>query len=127
MGATRLNVYAGLATFTARINRSDVLDTQLLPPAVPLMLRDASFFSSGELFFQAEETAESPLFVPEQLGNVILVNGVAWPNHNLPAGVHRFVLCNIADARFFNLTLSDGRSFQIISTGHGYLPSPLTV
>jgi len=125
MGVTRLNVFAGLSTFAVHSDPADALDARL-PEAVPLLLRDASFKKSGALFFETSPGEGSPFFVAEQLGGVNLVNGVAWPFWNVPAGPQRLVLCNMADARFYNLTLSSGASFTVISTGHGYLRQAVT-
>lgn len=125
MGITRLNVYAGLSTFAVHVDPADALEARL-PPAVPLLLRDASFRRSGEFFFESAASADHPFFVSEQLGNVNLVNGVAWPNWNVTAGLQRVVLCNLADARFYNLSLSNGGVFSVISTGQGYLREVVT-
>jgi spore coat protein A len=120
-------VYAGLGSLLLRADPLDPLET-LLPPAIPLFLRDAMFHANGQLFFDTNSSSpdEHPYWVPEQIGNVILVNGVSWPSLQVTRGVYRFVFAVLSDARFFDISLSDGSSFQVLSSGQGYFRNVAT-
>lgn len=125
VGITRLNVYAGLASFFYLHDDSDPLE-RLLPRGryqVPLMLRDALFTSDGQLWLSATGDHGHAYWTPETVGDVILVNGVAWPNLDVDRGVYRFVFLDAADARFFQLSLSDGSAMTLLSSGQSFLPS----
>ena len=129
MGLTRLNVQAGLSSLFRILppaNQSSSLDG-LLPTGdfeLPLLLSDANFFKSGELYFPSEGVVpdQHPFFVPEFSGPFITVNGHTWPRLTVKRGWYRFLFLNRANARAFNLRLSNEASFRIISSGHERLP-----
>jgi FtsP/CotA-like multicopper oxidase with cupredoxin domain len=54
------------------------------------------------------------------------VNGVSWPSLQVTRGVYRFVFAVLSDARFFDISLSDGSSFQVLSSGQGYFRNVAT-
>jgi len=86
LGATRLNVYAGLAGAYLLADPNDAI-LPTLPQIVPLVIQDRMFDTNGELFFPSASAGgvlwapnpEHPYWVPEFLGDVILVNGRSWP------------------------------------------------
>jgi spore coat protein A len=69
------------------------------PYDVPLILRDAMFDTSGQLIF--DDNFESGAF-----GDVILVNGVPWPNMRVEPRQYRFRILDAAVSRSFELALS---------------------
>ena len=134
-GLTRLNVYAGLAgCYWLR----DQYDTGLagnplgLPynvpngPSyeIPLVLQDKSFTPNPNGTSSLNYTANAPIWVPEFFGDVAVINGKAWPNLNVEPAIYRFRLINGAEARFFNLSLSNGGQIYQIGTDSGLLNMP---
>ena len=123
MGLTRLNVYAGLiGAYLIRDPKAEVgLPTGKYD--VPLILQDKSFVgaigeATNELYYP------SP-WEPEFFGDVMIVNGKAWPNLNVDRGVYRFRLINGSSARFYNVHLSDGAKVIQIGSEYGLINKPL--
>jgi FtsP/CotA-like multicopper oxidase with cupredoxin domain len=134
MGITRLNVTAGLAGFYLL---RDPAAEQGLPSGkyeVPLVLQDRTFNADGSLFFPTAGTnpAIHPQWVPETFGNVILVNGKAWPNLNVEPRRYRLRFLDGSDARFYEMSFSGPRGqpapvmYQIGSDG-GLLNAPVAL
>lgn len=118
MGITRLNVYAGLAA--NYLLRDSVEDSLNLPKAayeIPLVIQDKSFHKDGSLHYDSNALLKSdgtqqtvdgnPVFTsnPEFFGNVITVNGKAWPYLQVEPRKYRFRLLNGSDSRFYNIWL----------------------
>lgn len=131
LGLTRLNVYAGLAGFY--ILRDPQLDATLELPSgayeVPLLIQDRAFNEDGSLFYPSEGVNPDvhPVWVPEFFGDVNLVNGAVWPYVEVEPRKYRFRILNGANARFYELRMSDGRAFTVIGTDGGYVEAPVTV
>ena len=167
VGITRLNAYAGLAAGYFLIDGDElrmfgsggkVLSDQV--PGIPLVLQDKSFKSVadqwgniGDLDYSSnygpqEEQVETlpdwlPLppvsCVPEFFADTPVINGMAYPELTLPAGVHRFRMLNATQSRVWNLQLyhegpegeanvsARGPHFIQIGTEGGYLPAPAVV
>lgn len=123
MGITRLNVYAGLAA--NYLLRDSVEDDLNLPKGayeIPLVIQDKSFNEDGSLHYDAnallnpdgtqQTVAGKPVLSsnPEFFGNVITVNGKAWPKLDVEPRKYRFRMLNGSDSRFYNMWLerSDG-------------------
>ena len=123
MGITRLNVYAGLAA--NYILRDSVEDALNLPKGayeIPLVIQDKSFNEDGSLHYDSNALLNPdgaqqvingvPVFTsnPEFFGNVITVNGRAWPKLDVAPRKYRFRMLNGSDSRFYNMWLerSDG-------------------
>lgn len=133
LGLTRLHVVAGLAGFyIVRDQQSDDV-ASLLPKGKyewPLMLQDKLFKEDGSMLFPSdgENPAVHPYWIPEYFGDVIVVNGLAWPNMNVDRAQYFFRLLDASNARFFNLTLKRNDEFVkfvIVSPDQGYLRSPV--
>jgi spore coat protein A len=144
LGATRLNVYAGLAG--AYIIQDPALH---LPPnlqpvneIVPLVIQDRMFDSNGQLFFPADSAGGTlvtpnpnhPYWVPEFIGDTIVVNGKAWPYLEVEPRRYRFLILNGSNARSYELFLSNptdqngkAPSLWVIGTDGGYLDGPVNV
>jgi len=138
LGITRLNVYAGLAGFFLIRDQFDtgLAGNPLGLPApygtyeLPLVLQDKTFNSDGTLFYDTAgvNPLVHPQWVPEFFGDVAVVNGKAWPNLNVAAGLYRFRIVNGSDARFYNLKLSVKQANILqIGTDGGLLNAPVNV
>lgn len=141
LGATRLNVYAGLAGGYYIYDPAMNLPANLQPltEVVPIILQDRMFDTNGQLFFQADSAGnilwatnpEHPYWSPEFVGDTIVVNGKAWPYLNVQAKRHRFLFLNGSNARTYEVFLTDpvtkvmGPPMWVIGTDGGYLDSPV--
>ena len=110
LGITRLNVYMGLAGFyfIRDANEDRLRSTNVLPSypyEIPLMFSDRMFDQNGQLFYPAEDPETpglpSPTHLPEFFGDVILVNGQAWPVKAVEQRKYRFRILNASDSRFY--------------------------
>lgn len=128
LGIARQNVYAGLAGYYLLRDPADTLAPQLPQGAfdIPLVIQDKLFFADGSLNFPSAGINPDlhPYWVPEFFGDTNVVNGKAWPNLNVERRQYRFRLLNASNARFYNLSLSNGQSFTQIGSDGGYLPRP---
>jgi len=70
---------------------------------------------------------EHPYWVPEFVGDTILVNGKAWPFLNVQAKRYRFLFLNGSNARTYELSFSSGPQIWVIGTDGGYLDAPVQV
>ncbi len=143
MGATRLNVFMGLAGAYLLLDPAN--DPQNLPDLVPLVIQDRMFDTDGQLFFPAASIGltpedlpwspnpEHPYWVPEFIGNVICVNGKSWPYVNVNPKRYTFLFLNGSNARSYNMFLVDpisgnvGPAFWVIGTEGGYLDKPFKI
>lgn len=140
LGATRLNVYAGLAGGYLVVDPNLPLPAGLDPLGLkrgnavdlikPLIIQDRMFDTTGQLFFpNLGINPEHPYWVPEFLGDVICVNGKAWPYMNVEPKRYRFLLLNGSNARSYEMDFQvsgKGKSptFWQIGTDGGYLDAP---
>ncbi|HEU5163303.1 MAG TPA: multicopper oxidase [Thermoanaerobaculia bacterium] len=143
LGATRLNVYAGLAGAYFIHDPALNLPANLQPltAVVPLVIQDRMFDTNGELLFTAGIAGgthwalnpEHPYWNPEFVGDTIVVNGKVWPNLDVEPKRYRFLLLNGSNARTYELSLTDavtkkeGPSLHVIGTDGGYLDAPVTI
>src|SRR5215470_10988195 len=132
LGMTRLNLAAGLeGTYIIRDPQNDNV-APLLPSGkyeMPLMLADKAFNADGSIHFTTvgDNPDVHPYWDPEYFGDTILVNGQAWPNMNVERHQYRFRIVNGSNARFYNLSLSNGMSFIQVGADGSYLPSPVAL
>ena len=125
LGATRLNVFAGLAA--AYILR-DQYDTGLEPNPIgipggayeiPLVIQDRQFSRDGKFFYPTSDI-EGVVWIGEYFGDVMLVNGKVWPYLDVEPRMYRFRILNGCNARILNLDLGGldfGRSEQTAACG----------
>ncbi|WP_028066004.1 multicopper oxidase family protein [Solirubrobacter soli] len=102
---------------------------------VPLMLADRAFAADGALRYPALDpsAAHTPgvtqAFMGGVLGDVILVNGIAWPALEVEAARYRLRLLNASNARRYRLALrpraSGGRELVQIGSDGGLLEHPI--
>jgi spore coat protein A len=78
----------------------------------PLMIADKAFSSNGNLLFDDE--GHSGTF-----GDVVTVNGKAWPVMKVEPRVYRFRCLNASVSRGFRLAMSDGRPMALVGTDAG--------
>lgn len=118
MGITRLNVYAGLAAnYLLRDSVEDALNLPKGAYEIPLVIQDKSFNEDGSLHYDSnallnpdgtqQTVAGNPVYTsnPEFFGNVITVNGKAWPKLDVEPRKYRFRMLNGSDSRFYNIWL----------------------
>lgn len=132
LGVTRLNVYMGLAgNYFIRDANEDALQLPKFPYEVPLLIQDRTFLANGELFYDAKDPANplapNPTHLPENFGEVILVNGVAWPVLDVEPRKYRFRVLNGSDSRVYDMNLSNGMPFVQIGSDLGMLNAPVTL
>ncbi|MBS1153385.1 MAG: multicopper oxidase type 2, partial [Myxococcaceae bacterium] len=155
LGATRLNVYAGLAgayyiedpallvpTVSTTTGTPGTCLTNCLPPnlqpiaeVVPVIIQDRMFDTNGQLFFPADSAGnflwslnpEHPYWVPEFVGDAIVVNGKAWPFLDVQAKRYRFLFVNGSNARTYEMSIPGGPLMYVISTDGGYLDTPVAL
>jgi spore coat protein A, manganese oxidase len=125
MGINRLNIFAGLAG--AAIIHDEVEAALNLPSGkfeIPLVIWDRMFDPNGQLYYPVSANADAP-WIPEFFGDVMMVNGKAWPYLEVEPRKYRFRVLNAANGRFFRCSFSDGRPFHQIGTDAGLLPAPV--
>ena len=131
LGITRLNVYAGLAGVYPIIDPANPpLATMPKFPNydIPLILQDRSFDTTCQIFYNLASNPQPnptvhPFWIPEFIGDTIVVNGKTWPYLDVEPRQYRFRFVNGANARFFDLTLGGGLTFLVVATDDGYLPT----
>lgn len=151
LGGTRLNAtFAGLAGAYALTDPGLALPAGLLPVGLdtngngamdaanevltPLVIQDRMFDTNGELFFpNVGVNPEHPYWVPEFVGDTIVVNGKAWPFHNVDQQRYRFYMINGSNSRPYDMFLQNtatggkGPGMWVIATDGGYLDNPVYV
>lgn len=153
LGATRLNVYAGMAgaylisdptmslpsgLSAYGLSRGGAVGADEL--IVPLVIQDRKFDTNGQLFFPADSAGgllwspnpEHPYWVPEFEGDTVLVNGKTWPFLNVEPKRYRFLFLNGSNARTYEMNVVDpaggpAPNFYVIGTDGGYLDAPVMV
>lgn len=119
-------VYAGLA---GMLIVDDAESAGLALPSrygvddLPLVLQDRLFDRSGRMVYPRNHMAQ----MHGVHGNVMLVNGARAPRAAVPDAVVRLRLLNAANARVFDLTFDDGRSFHWIASDAGLLREPIAL
>ena len=127
MGINRLNIYAGLAgVFLVRDALEDALNLPKGRYEIPLVLCDRFLRQDGQLDYPVSGAAGAP-WVPEVFGDMLLVNGKAFPYLEVEPRKYRFRVLNSSNGRFYNLSLSNGDEFRQIGTDQGLLPAPVPV
>jgi len=148
LGATRTNVYSGLAAFYLVRDGFDtgLIDNPLGLPAdnyeIEMAIQDRQFDTNGQLLFPDGYPAGlngpppnptiHPYWIPEFLGDVIIVNGSSWPFFDVEPRRYRFRIVNGSNSRFYSLSLKDkiaGISLPIwqIGTDGGLLDAAVPI
>ncbi len=134
LGVTRNNVYMGLAGnyFIRDANEQALRAAGVLPSfpyEVPLVFQDRQFLSTGQLFYPAtgQGNLPNPTHLPEFFGDVILVNGKAWPKMTVSKTKYRLRLLNGSDSRFYEMSIVGAAGplpITVIGTELGLLNTP---
>ena len=123
------NVYRGLAGFFLNTNFLDTGNETDPPPAldlpsgefdIGLVIQDRQFDRNGFLVF---DNFDHNGF----LGDKFVVNGIIQPFLKVARRKYRFRFLNGSNARFFELSLSNGQPFVAIATDSSLLEHPVTV
>ncbi len=131
LGATRLNVFAGLAA--AYILR-DAHDTGAEPNPigipggayeVPLVIQDRQFDQDGTFLYPRSDI-EGVTWIGEYFGDVMLVNGKVWPFLEVEPRMYRFRILNGCNARILSLDIGGPSLWQIGAEG-GMWDEPVPV
>ena len=118
-GTTRTTVHAGLAGlyYVTDANEAALRAANVIPSEqyeTTLVLQDRTFDAQGRLTYAANPAdsptptpstfpANNPTTLPEVFGDIIVVNGKAWPKMNVEPRPYRIRLLGGADSRFFTL------------------------
>ncbi len=118
---------------------------------IPIVVQDRSFNGDGSLFYPGSRaffegldprrlrvpfspdpacdglpSDVAPIWNPEFFGNVMVVNGVAWPYLTVEQRRYRLRLLNGCDSRFLILMFDrPGLHFWQIGADGGFLPAPV--
>jgi spore coat protein A, manganese oxidase len=112
---TAQNAYSGLF---AQYQMHDSAEAALLPQGefdVPLTVVDAMFGPNGALAY--DDSSESGLW-----GDVITVNGRAWPVMKVKRRVYRFRILNASISRSYRFALDTGDPVTVVATDGGLMP-----
>src|SRR5688572_2558232 len=113
-------VFHGLAgAFILRDSEETALSLPGGNREVPLIIRDATFDSAGNLKFATKASG--------YIGTEPLVNGTRNASLSVDKAVYRFRVLNGCNARVLRLALADNASFTLIGNDGGLLESPVTV
>ena len=122
LGATRLNVFAGLAA--AYIVR-DQFDTGTEPNPIgipgaayeiPLVVQDRQFNADGTFLYPRSEI-EGATWIGEYFGDVMLVNGKVWPFLEVEPRMYRLRILNGCNSRILSLDIGGVTFWQIGAEG----------
>lgn len=116
MAMTRLNLYAGLAGMVAiqdpQSHLSRMFDRK---HDIFLAVADRSFNEDGSLYYPSEgNTKEFPTWVPEFFGDVMTVNGKAYPNLNVEQNRYRVRILNACNSRGLTISFFAEATNQIL-------------
>jgi FtsP/CotA-like multicopper oxidase with cupredoxin domain len=133
MGATRLNVYSGLAGFyflrgtdeetdqlpgwsgddlvkeVAPAGTSGTFNPNPYLPEIEIAIQDRMFDNNGGLFWPENPPNPwlHPFWTPEYFGNIMTVNGKTWPYLSVAPRKYRFHFLDGCNASFLNLWLKN--------------------
>jgi len=131
LGATRLNVFAGLAA--AYIVR-DQHDTGAEPNPIgipggayeiPLVIQDRQFNADGTFLYPVSDIPGAT-WIGEYFGDVMLVNGKVWPFLEVEPRMYRLRILNGCNARILGLDIGGPALWQIGAEG-GMFDVPVAV
>src|SRR6266496_162772 len=148
LGATRVNVYAGLAAFYFLRDQVSMDTGVTKAGGLPagdyeheIVIQDRMFDTNGQLLFPDGYPSGlngpppnpdiHPFWNPEFFGDAIVVNGKTWPHHEVEPRRYRFRFLNGSNARFYKLRLTNrstnrpGPAFWVIGTDGGLLDYPV--
>ena len=129
---TAANVYAGLAGFYLLFDEEDSNNENdpnpkawRLPSGkydVPLILHDVLFAAQPD---GSAQVAFNPFVTEGWLGDMVTVNRRIRPHFKVERRKYRFRIINGGPSRFYQLFLSSGKPFTIISGDGNFQPEPV--
>lgn len=103
-------------------------------PEIELAIQDRMFNVNGELYWPVEPPNPDihPFWTPEFFGDVMTVNGKAWPYLSVAPRKYRFRMLGGCNARFLNLWLEKadgtfGPPINVIGSDAGLLDTPVAL
>lgn len=148
LGATTINVYAGLAGGYLIVDPDLTLPQGLTATGlagdttiIPIVIQDRSFDMNGQLFYPADSNGgrqwspnpQHPYWNPEIFLDTITVNGKVWPFLDVEPKRYRFLFVEGSNSRAYRLSLADaatgaaGPPLWIVGTEEGYIDDPVQV
>ncbi len=142
LGATRTNVYSGMAAFYFLRSISD--EPKNLPTGpyeIEMAIQDRQFDTNSQLFFPDGTGAGAavtnlngtppnpdihPFWIPEFVGDVVVVNSAPWPYFKVEPRRYRLRLLNGSNARMYNLNFGAAPVY-VIAEDDNYLDAPVPV
>ncbi|HVV45629.1 MAG TPA: multicopper oxidase family protein [Bryobacteraceae bacterium] len=129
-------VWRGLAgIYLLRDEEEDRLPLPRGAKEIPLVICDRSFEADGSLAYPSIDSTlrgapgVTHAYMGGVLGDVILVNGAAWPRVSVSNTRYRFRVLNASNARRYDLALdpapAQGPAFVQIGSDGGLLGSPI--
>jgi spore coat protein A len=131
LGATRLNVFAGLAAAYILYDEFDTGAPENAnglpsgPYEIPLVVQDRQFNADGTFLYPTSDISGAT-WIGEYFGDVMLVNGKVWPFLEVEPRLYRFRILNGCNARILNLDIGGARMWQIGAEG-GMWDQPVPV
>jgi FtsP/CotA-like multicopper oxidase with cupredoxin domain len=139
LGQTRTNVYSGLAAFY--FIRDPATEPKNLPSRayeIEMAIQDRQFDTNGQLYFPdgsgdplsnlngtPPNPTIHPLWIPEFIGDTVVVNGTPWPFFKVEPRRYRFRIVDGSNARFYNMDF--GAPTWMIGSDDAYLDAPVRV
>jgi len=141
---TRFNPFAGLAAayLLRDVYMNDLVNgtnnggfnptSQMIPSGnyeVPIVLQDKLLNPlTGAMIYPvaANPAGTHPIWIPEYFGDTPVVNGKAYPFHNVEPRRYLFHFLNGSNARFYNVWFDNGLApvpFYVIGSEQGFLLS----
>ena len=128
MDFTAANVYAGLAGFYLLFDEYDSGDENDPNPTawrlpsgkydVPLLMHDVLFDHNGQVVF-------NPFFTDGWLGDQVTINRRIRPRFQVERRKYRFRILNGGPSRFYQLFLSTGKPFLVVTGDGNFQPEPV--
>ncbi len=94
---------------------------------MPLLIQDLAFNTDGSLAYPTKGVNPDihQQWVQDFFGDVICVNGKAWPYLQVEPRRYRFRMLNACNARVLNLSLDSHQPLWQIGSDGGFLPKPV--
>jgi spore coat protein A, manganese oxidase len=131
MGATRLNVFAGLAAaYVIRDGNDTGAEPNPIgipggPYEIPLVIQDRQFNVDGTFHYPTSDI-DAVTWIGEYFGDVMLVNGKVWPYLDVEPRMYRLRVLNGCNGRILNLFIGGPTFWQIGAEGGMFdVPVPM--
>ena len=146
LGATRTNVYAGLAAFYfIRDPENEPANLPGGPYEIEMAIQDRQFDTNSQLYFPdgsdpncgtgmpgdpcfngpPTNPSVHPFWIPEFIGDVAVVNGSPWPFFEVEARRYLFHFLDGSNARMYNLGADHPIPAYQIGADDAYLDKPV--